>query len=256
MIKFVNVNKVYPNGTSGLENVNLSIEDGEFVFVVGDSGSGKSTLVKLILTEERHTSGRIYVNDYDLSRIKNRHIPALRRTMGVVFQDFRLIPTMNVYDNVAFALRVTNIPSREIKKRVPYILNLVGLEAKSKAMPTQISGGEQQRVALARALANNPMLLLADEPTGNIDPNLTFEIMELLIEINHAAKTTVLVVTHEQDMVSHFNKRIITINKGRIVSDAPAQKKRRTGLIHSADPAPVSALAEPNAIRRRTVYDW
>lgn len=220
MIKLTKVSKIYPSGIRALRNVDLIVGDGEFVFVVGISGSGKSTLTKVIMTEEKPTSGSVLVNGFELSTIKKRKVPIIRRSIGVVFQDFRLIPYMNVYDNVAFALRVTNVTSRDIRKRVPYILNLVGLAGKAKAMPDQISGGEQQRVALARALVNNPSMIIADEPTGNIDPEMTYEIMELLLEINKLG-TTVLMVTHEQDLVDHFHKRVITIDKGQIVSDRP-----------------------------------
>ncbi|MBQ3049706.1 MAG: cell division ATP-binding protein FtsE [Oscillospiraceae bacterium] len=218
MIELNSVSKVYPNGTHALDNVDLTIEDGEFAFIVGASGAGKSTLIKLLLREEVPTSGSVVVNGFDLVKMKRRHIPAYRRSLGVVFQDFRLIPNMNIYDNVAFALRVTNTPTKEIKKKVPYILNLVGLLSKAKAYPEELSGGEQQRVALARALINNPRLIIADEPTGNIDPQLSYEIVDLLSEINKVG-VTVVMVTHEHGLVSHFNKRVITINDGIVVSD-------------------------------------
>lgn len=218
MIELTKVNKMYPGGVRALRNVDLTIKNGEFVFVVGISGSGKSTLTKIIMTEEKATSGSVLVNGYELTRIKRRRIPHIRRSIGVVFQDFRLIPYMNVYDNVAFALRVINVANREIRERVPYILKLVGLTDKAKAMPEHISGGEQQRVAIARALANNPTMIIADEPTGNIDPEMTYEIMELMLEINKRG-TTVLMVTHEQDLVEHFQKRVITINQGQIIDD-------------------------------------
>ena len=218
MIRFAGVSKIYENGTKALKNVDLKINDGEFVFVVGASGAGKSTLIKIIMAEEKPSHGVVEVNGYNVSKIKRRQIPMLRRSMGVVFQDFRLIPNMNVYDNVAFALRVTNVKSREIRKRVPYILGLVGLATKAKSMPQQLSGGEQQRVALARALVNNPSLIIADEPTGNIDPELSYEIVELLNEINRCG-TTVLMVTHEHDLVNKFNKRVVTVDNGGVVSD-------------------------------------
>jgi len=218
VIELNSVSKVYPNGTHALDNVDLTIEDGEFAFIVGASGAGKSTLIKLLLREEVPTSGSVVVNGFDLVKMKRRHIPAYRRSLGVVFQDFRLIPNMNIYDNVAFALRVTNTPTKEIKKKVPYILNLVGLLSKAKAYPEELSGGEQQRVALARALINNPRLIIADEPTGNIDPQLSYEIVDLLSEINKVG-VTVVMVTHEHGLVSHFNKRVITINDGIVVSD-------------------------------------
>ena len=219
MIEFNNVTKTYKNGTEALKDVNLKIDKGEFVFVVGPSGAGKSTFIKLLLREEVPTKGHIEVNGYDLKKIKRRHIPKFRRSLGVVFQDFRLIPNMTVYDNVAFALRVTNVANRSIRQRVPYILNLVGLAHKARSYPEQLSGGEQQRVALARALVNNPSLLIADEPTGNVDPEMSMEIVELLSEINKCG-TTVVMVTHEHDLVHKFDRRVITINHGNIVSDA------------------------------------
>ena len=218
VIEFTNVSKVYENGTRALSNVSLAVDKGEFVFVVGPSGAGKSTFIKLILREETPTKGIVKVNGYNLNKIKKRQIPQFRRSLGVVFQDFRLIPQMTVYDNVAFALRVTNVASRSIRQRVPYVLGLVGLAAKARNYPDQLSGGEQQRVALARALVNNPPLLIADEPTGNIDPELSFEIVELLNEINRCV-TTVVIVTHEQALVSRFNRRVITINHGNVVGD-------------------------------------
>ena len=218
MIEFNGVTKIYPNGTTALSNFDLFIEKGEFVYILGPSGAGKSTMFKLLMREEKTTEGSIIVGNYNLNKIKNRQIPYLRRRMGVVFQDFRLIPSLTAYDNVAFAMRVTNIPSKEIRKRVPYILHLVGLSSKARVFPEQLSGGEQQRVALARALAHNPPIIIADEPTGNIDPELSFEIMELLTEINKLG-TTVLVVTHEQDMVKQFNRRTIRLEKGEMVSD-------------------------------------
>ncbi len=219
MIEFNNVTKTYKNGTEALKDVNLKIDKGEFVFVVGPSGAGKSTFIKLLLREETPTKGHIEVNGFDLKKIKRRHIPKFRRSLGVVFQDFRLIPNMTVYDNVAFALRVTNVANRSIRQRVPYILNLVGLAHKARSYPEQLSGGEQQRVALARALVNNPSLLIADEPTGNVDPEMSMEIVELLSEINKCG-TTVVMVTHEHDLVHKFDRRVITINHGNIVSDA------------------------------------
>ena len=218
MIQFHNVSKTYKNGTKALQGVNLTIEDGEFVFIVGSSGAGKSTLMKMILMEETPTEGQIEVNGYNLGKLKRRDIPFFRRTLGVVFQDFRLIPTMSVYDNVAFALRVTNVSTKDIRRRVPYILGLVGLQSKARSMPEQLSGGEQQRVALARALVNNPSLIIADGPTGNIDPELSYEIVDLLNEINKCG-TTIVMVTHEHDLVSQFNHRVLTIENGSIVSD-------------------------------------
>ena len=218
VIEFTNVSKVYENGTRALSNVSLSVDKGEFVFVVGPSGAGKSTFIKLILREETPTKGIVKVNGYNLNKIKKRQIPQFRRSLGVVFQDFRLIPQMTVYDNVAFALRVTNVASRSIRQRVPYVLGLVGLAAKARNYPDQLSGGEQQRVALARALVNNPPLLIADEPTGNIDPELSFAIVELPNAINRGG-TTAVMVTHEHELVSRFNRRVITINHGNVVGD-------------------------------------
>jgi len=218
VIRFSNVSKFYSNGTEALKNVNLQIEKGEFVFIVGSSGAGKSTLMKLILKEEKPSSGLVEVNGYNLNKLRRSQVPIFRRSLGVVFQDFRLIPTMNVYDNVAFALRVTNVSSRDIRRRVPYILGLVGLSAKAKCLPDQLSGGEQQRVALARALVNNPSMIIADEPTGNIDPELSYEIVDLLNEINKCG-TTIVMVTHEHDLVAQFNHRVVTIENGTVVSD-------------------------------------
>ena len=210
MIEFQNVTKKYPNGTVALNDVSLRIADGEFVFIVGSSGAGKSTLIKLMLREERATSGVIKVNGKNLGKMPRYKIPKFRRSIGVVFQDFRLIPNMTAYDNVAFALRVTNVSSREIKRKVPYMLSLVGLANKAKCKPEELSGGEQQRVALARALVNSPSLIIADEPTGNIDPELSFEIVDLLNEINKLG-VTIVMVTHEHDLVQQFNRRVITI---------------------------------------------
>ena len=219
MIVFEDVCKTYqPMGNVALDHVNLHIRPGEFVFVLGHSGAGKSTFLKLILREEKATSGRVLVNGQDLSTLKERKIPYLRRQMGVVFQDFRLIPTMTAYENVAFAMRVTNIPEKHIRKRVPFALDLVGLKDKMDRLPDELSGGEQQRVALARAVVHTPKLIIADEPTGNIDPQLSLEMMELLGAIN-AMGITVVVVTHEHELVSRFNKRIITLDKGRVVAD-------------------------------------
>lgn len=218
MIEFRNVSKVYSNGTHALDNVNLTVEKGEFVFIVGASGAGKSTFLKLIMHEESPTSGAIIVNDMHLEKIKRRKVPYLRRTMGIVFQDFRLIGKMTVYDNVAFAMRCIGKKNRTIKKRVPYILDLVGLKDKAHNKPSELSGGEQQRVSLARALVNNPAMIIADEPTGNIDPEMSYEIIELLSEINKRG-TTVLVVTHEHELVDSFNKRVVRIEGGKVVSD-------------------------------------
>lgn len=218
MIEFQNVKKKYPNGTVALNDVSLRIADGEFVFIVGSSGAGKSTLIKLMLREERATSGVIKVNGKNLGKLPRYKIPKFRRSIGVVFQDFRLIPNMSAYDNVAFALRVTNVSNKEIKRKVPYMLSLVGLANKAKCKPDELSGGEQQRVALARALVNSPSLIIADEPTGNIDPELSFEIVDLLNEINKLG-VTIVMVTHEHDLVQQFNRRVITIEKGEVIRD-------------------------------------
>ena len=218
MITLENVSKAYSTGAPALNNVSLKIEAGEFVFVVGDSGSGKSTLIKLLLRELLPTSGKIMVNDIDVASLRHKQIPKYRRKLGVVFQDFRPLKDRNVYENVAFAQRIVQTPSKEIKKNVPSILSTVGLAGKYKARPKQLSGGEQQRVALARALVNNPPILLADEPTGNLDPKNSWEIMKLLEEINERG-TTVLVVTHNREIVNAMKKRVITMNKGVIVND-------------------------------------
>ena len=218
IILLENVSKSYTAGIPALNGINLHINKGEFVFVVGDSGSGKSTLIKLLLRELVPTSGRIFVNGTDVVRLKRRKIPKFRISLGVVFQDFRLLKDRNVYENVAFAQRIIQMPSREIRKNVPAMLSRVGLAGKYKAKPKQLSGGEQQRVALARALVNRPEILLADEPTGNLDPKNSWEIMNLLEKINNDG-TTVLVVTHNREIVNAMQKRVITMKKGLIVSD-------------------------------------
>ena len=218
MITLENVSKSYAKGQPALNDVSLHIDKGEFVFIVGNSGSGKSTLIKLLLKELEPTSGTIIVNDQNLGKMKRRKVPKYRRGVGVVFQDFRLLKDRNVYENVAFAQSVIERPNRVIKKRVPEILTLVGLAEKYKSFPRELSGGEQQRVALARALVNRPNILLADEPTGNLDPKNSLEIMKLLEEINERG-TTVLVVTHNREIVNSFRKRVITMRKGVIVSD-------------------------------------
>lgn len=218
MIEFTDVVKSYEQGNKALNGVSMQIEDGEFVFLVGPSGSGKSTIIKLITGELKPTSGTVHVNGYSLERIRKREIPFLRRTVGVVFQDFRLIDNMTVYENVAFAMRVIGAKESEIKERVPYVLELVGLETKTNRRPGELSGGEQQRLAIARALVNNPSTIIADEPTGNLDPARAMEIMELLQEINNLG-TTLLVVTHAQNLVNQFGNRVITLDEGLIVSD-------------------------------------
>ena len=218
MIQFSNVVKTYQQGNNALNGATMQIEDGEFVFLIGPSGSGKSTIIKMITGELKPTSGTVHVNGYSLERIRKREIPYLRRTVGVVFQDFRLIDKMTVYENVAFAMRVVGAREREIRERVPYVLELVGLESKMNRHPNEMSGGEQQRLAIARALVNNPSTIIADEPTGNLDPERSFEIMSLLQEINNLG-TTVLVVTHDQNLVEIFNKRVIAIDEGVVVND-------------------------------------
>lgn len=221
MIQFIDVYKIYDNGTNALKNLNLTINDGEFVFIRGASGAGKSTLIKLLMREEAASSGEVIVNGFKLSEMKHSDVPALRRTMGVVFQDFRLIANMSVYDNVAFAMRVIGARSHEIRRRVPYILGLVGLARKARCRPGELSGGEQQRVSLARALVNNPLLIIADEPTGNVDPEMSIEIMELLDEINRRG-TTIVMVTHDATLVEKYNyHRVITIESGNVAQDIP-----------------------------------
>lgn len=218
MITLRNVSKSYSTGAPALNGVSLNVKKGEFVFIVGDSGSGKSTLIKLLLRELTPTDGEITVNGYDVVRLRRRKIPKFRRNIGVVFQDFRLLKDRNVYENVAFAQRIIQVPTREIRRNVPAILSVVGLAGKYKAKPRQLSGGEQQRVALARALVNNPPILLCDEPTGNLDPKNSWEIMKLLDEINKSG-TTILVVTHNREIVNAMQKRVVTVKKGIIVSD-------------------------------------
>lgn len=218
MITLENVSKAYSAGIPALNDVSLHIEQGEFVFVVGDSGSGKSTLIKLLLKELEPTEGSIYINNQELGRIRHRDIPKFRRNVGVVFQDFRLLKDRNVYENVAFAQRVIGTPTKVMKRKVPAMLSMVGLAAKYKSFPKQISGGEQQRVAIARALVNEPKILLADEPTGNLDARNAWEIMKLLEEINQRG-TTVLVVTHNLEIVKAMKKRVITMKKGVVISD-------------------------------------
>lgn len=218
MVDLINVTKIYETGTHALNGIDMHIDDGEFVFLVGQSGSGKSTIIKLLTGELRPTSGSILVNGYKLESIKRSSIPYLRRTLGVIFQDFRLIENKTVYENVAFAMRVIGASNKEIKKRVPYVLELVGLENKGRRLPNELSGGEQQRVAIARALINNPTMIIADEPTGNLDPARSFEIMLLLEQIN-ALGTTVMVVTHEKSLVDRFTKRVVAIEEGRVISD-------------------------------------
>ena len=219
MVSLSNVRMRYPGTKKDvLKDLDLTIKDGEFLFLVGPSGSGKSTIIKLLTGEVKASGGKIRVNDFDLRTIKRRHLPKLRRTLGVIFQDFRLIDDMTVYENVAFAMRVVGAPNREIRKRVPYVLDLVGLTDCKNRLPRELSGGEQQRVAIARALVNSPGLIIADEPTGNLDPAKSLELMLLLQKINDLG-TTVLVVTHEKELVNAFSKRVISLEDGRVISD-------------------------------------
>ncbi|MBO5020946.1 MAG: cell division ATP-binding protein FtsE [Clostridia bacterium] len=218
VIEFRSVSKTYVTGTHALEDVNISINNGEFVFVVGSSGAGKSTFMKLIMREEKANTGKIIVNGFNLTDMKRKQVPMLRRTMGIVFQDFRLIPTMNVFQNVAFAMHVVGASDKNIRREVSKALSKVGLGHKARSMPSQLSGGEQQRVGLARALINSPDLIIADEPTGNVDPNMSYEIVSMLTDINKQG-TTVLMVTHDHNLVRDFQHRVIMLDGGRIVSD-------------------------------------
>ena len=219
MIRLKDVEMEYDNGTRAIQGITLTIEDGEFVFLVGPSGSGKSTIIKLLTGEVEPCSGRIMINGFSVSNISDRQIPMMRRTLGVIFQDFRLIEKKSVYDNLAFVMRAVGASPKEIRKRIPYVLQLVGLEEKAKSFPTELSGGEQQRVAIARALVNNPSTIIADEPTGNLDPDRSLELMSLLVRINELG-TTVVVVTHEKDLVDRFGKRVITIESGHVINDS------------------------------------
>ena len=218
MIRLTNVEKIYDNGTQALKGISFEIADGEFVFLVGPSGSGKSTIIKLLTGEVIPTAGRIMINGFSMSRISDKQIPLMRRTIGVIFQDFRLITNKTVFDNLSLAMRAVGASSREIRARIPYVLELVGLAGKEDRYPDELSGGEQQRVAIARALVNNPSTIVADEPTGNLDPARSLEIMTLLQRIN-ALGTTVVVVTHEKSLVNKFDKRVITINEGVVAAD-------------------------------------
>lgn len=218
MIEFRNVSKSYGNGALALDNINLTIPDGQFIFVVGPSGSGKSTLLKLFTKEEEPTSGGIIINGADLSTMKKRKIPYLRRTMGIVFQDFRVLEKITVFENVAFAMHAVGARSRDIRKRVPYVLNLVNLSDKARRKVSELSGGEKQRVGLARALVNNPNMIIADEPTGNIDPSMSYEIVDLLSQINNCG-TTVVMVTHDLSIVKRFNFRVVEISEGKLKND-------------------------------------
>ena len=218
MIRLKDVEMEYENGTAAIRGISLTIQDGEFVFLVGPSGSGKSTLIKLLTGEVVPSSGRIMVNGFAVSSITPRILPLMRRTLGIIFQDFRLIPKKTVYDNLDLVMRAVGAPNKEIRQRIPYVLALVGLKKKADYYPTELSGGEQQRVAIARALVNNPDTIIADEPTGNLDPERSLELMDLLVRIN-ALGTTVVVVTHEKELVNRFGKRVVTLEKGRVIRD-------------------------------------
>ncbi len=232
MVEFNSVSKTYNKNFEALKNINLTINDGEFVFVVGASGAGKSTFLKLIMREEVPTSGTVTINGYNLNKMKKRDVPYFRRTMGIVFQDFRLIPDMKVYDNVAFALRVTGTKEREVRKRVSHALGMVGLLSKAQSLPNELSGGEQQRVAIARALVNNADLIVADEPTGNIDPAMATEIMDLLNHINKSNGTTVVMVTHAHELVRQYDHRIVVLKEGKIIADGYDKEK----MLHLINP--------------------
>ena len=239
MVEFSRVSKSYNGDYEALKNVDLTINDGEFVFIVGASGAGKSTFLKLIMREEIPTSGTVEINGFNLNKMKKRDIPYFRRTMGIVFQDFRLIPDMRVYDNVAFALRVTGTKEREVRKRVTHALGMVGLLSKANSLPKELSGGEQQRVAIARALVNNADLIIADEPTGNIDPAMSVEIMDLLNHINKANGTTIVMVTHAHELVKQYDHRIVVLKEGRIIADG----NDRSEILRIINPDPMSTDA-------------
>ncbi len=250
MLKLEDVFKTYENGTKALKGINLTIEDGEFVFIVGPSGSGKSTIIKMMTAEVRPTSGKVSVNGYDIGSIKQREIPYLRRTVGVVFQDFRLIENKSVYENVAFVMRAVGTPQRLIKKRVTYVLDLVGVLHKARRKPCELSGGEQQRVAIARALVNNPDAIIADEPTGNLDPARSLELMMLLEKINSMG-TTVVVVTHAREIVDQFSKRVVAIDGGMVVSDRMGGYYQRPDLTKLTEEAVQQAAS--SARRRQAI---
>lgn len=236
MIEFKNVSKKYENGTVALRDIDITIADGEFVFVVGSSGAGKSTFLKLMMREEVPSAGTLTIDGMLLNKMKKKNIPKLRRKLGIVFQDFRLIPTMTVFDNVAFAMRVIGTKEKKIRRRVPYLLSLMGLNDKARCYPRELSGGEQQRVALARALANDADIIIADEPTGNVDPQMSYEIVELLMRLNEAG-TTVIMVTHEHSLVRCFDKRVLILDKGTLVSDGDA-------VIREAATSHINAVSE------------
>ena len=248
MIEFKNVSKEYPNGSVALKDISFKIADGEFVFIVGASGAGKTTITKLLLKEEEVTRGRIIVGNYDLNNMRQKDIPEYRRDLGYVFQDFRLLPNMTVFENIAFAMRVVGKPNSKIKEIVPGVLKHFGMLGKMRSYPRELSGGEQQRVALARAIVNNPKTIIADEPTGNLDPRMSFEIMELLERINNLGKT-VIVISHEKALVDHFKKRVITIRKGQIISDEIG-----VGYVRRKKPEELAAAnspAQPQQLKSR-----
>ncbi|AFS79063.1 cell division ATP-binding protein FtsE [Gottschalkia acidurici 9a] len=218
MIEYINVNKEYKNGVHALSNINVRVKKGEFVFVVGSSGAGKSTLIKLLMKEEEPTKGKIKLNNIDITKVKGRNIPYIRRNLGVIFQDFRLLPNKTVFENVAFAKEIIGASPREIRRQVPAVLSMVGLEGKEKSYPNQLSGGEQQRVSIARAIVNNPSILIADEPTGNLDPDTAWEIMKLIKDINIKG-TTVIMATHAKEIVNFMKRRVIALDGGKIVRD-------------------------------------
>lgn len=218
MIRLINVSKEYKNGVKALKDINLEIKKGEFVFLVGLSGAGKSTLIKLLLKEEEPTDGSIYLKDRDITKVANRRIPYIRRDIGVVFQDFRLLPNKTVYENVAFAMEIVGTSTKEIRRRVPMILSLVDLSRKAASFPDQLSGGEQQRVSIARSIVNNPPVLIADEPSGNLDPETAWEIMKVLTDINNRG-TTILMATHAKDIVNKMKKRVIVLDNGLVIRD-------------------------------------
>ncbi len=218
MIKFSNVSKKYDNDVKALSNIDLDIKKGEFIFLVGTSGAGKSTIIKLLLKEENPTQGEITLNDRDITSVRNRRIPYIRRDIGVVFQDFRLLPNKTVYENVAFAMEIVGESSKEIRRRVPMVLGMVNLSRKSSSYPDQLSGGERQRVSIARAIVNNPPVLIADEPTGNLDPDTAWDIMRVLLDINHRG-TTVVMATHAKEIVNSMKKRVVEIHEGKLIRD-------------------------------------
>lgn len=250
MIEFINVTKVYPNGVHALKDLSFHITQGEFVFIIGASGAGKTTISKLLLSEERATSGKIIVDETDLATISQKNIPFYRRKIGFAFQDYKLFPNMTVYDNISFAMKVVGKSNSEIKKTVATLLELFGLEKRRRAYPKELSGGEQQRVALARALANKPKIILADEPTGNLDPKMSREIMDLLMRINDKG-TTVIVITHEKSLVDLYRRRVIAIKNGRLINDTIGGTYNNKGDKQYLDISPQAALSEQIALKNK-----